>query len=95
MSFSCGPDLVCLLMDESMITGESREVSKRPGDAVVAGTVAEGGSFRVQVKAVGGQTALSGIMRLVAAARFVVDVQRYVFFYPLAIHLATSGAKAP
>ena len=56
-------------VDESMITGESRAVSKGPGAAVVAGTVAAGGSLRVQVTAVGEQTALSGIMRLVAAAQ--------------------------
>src|SRR6202166_2175406 len=37
-------------VDESMITGESRAVSKGPGAAVVAGTVAAGGSLRVQVK---------------------------------------------
>ena len=52
-----------------MITGESRTVSKGPGDAVIAGTVASGGSLRVRVTAVGEQTALSGIMRLVAAAQ--------------------------
>ncbi|HET6935506.1 MAG TPA: heavy metal translocating P-type ATPase [Candidatus Angelobacter sp.] len=56
-------------VDESMITGESRPVSKRPGAAVIAGTVASGGSLRVRVTAVGEQTALSGIMRLVAAAQ--------------------------
>src|SRR5437660_5571306 len=52
-----------------MITGESRTVSKVPGAAVIAGTVARGGSLRVRVTAVGEQTALSGIMRLVAAAQ--------------------------
>jgi Cu2+-exporting ATPase len=51
-----------------MITGESRSVSKAPGGKVIAGTVAAGGSLRVRVTAVGEQTALSGIMRLVAAA---------------------------
>jgi Cu2+-exporting ATPase len=56
-------------VDESMITGESRPVSKKPGTAVVAGTVAAGGSLRVRVTAVGAETALSGIMRLVAAAQ--------------------------
>jgi Cu2+-exporting ATPase len=56
-------------VDESMITGESRAVSKGPGSVVVAATVAAGGSLRVQVTAVGEQTALSGIMRLVAAAQ--------------------------
>jgi Cu2+-exporting ATPase len=56
-------------VDESMITGESRTVSKGPGVAVIAGTVASSGSLRVRVTAVGEQTALSGIMRLVASAQ--------------------------
>ena len=56
-------------VDESMITGESRPVAKEPGDQVIAGTVAAGGSLRVRVDATGDQTALSGIMRLVEAAQ--------------------------
>jgi Cu2+-exporting ATPase len=56
-------------VDESMITGESRTVSKGLGDKVIAGTVASGGSLRVRITAVGEQTALSGIMRLVATAQ--------------------------
>ena len=56
-------------VDESMITGESRPVAKEPGNGVVAGTVAAGGSLRVRVSAVGDETALSGIMRLVAEAQ--------------------------
>ncbi len=56
-------------VDESMITGESRSVSKAPGGKVIAGTVAAGGSLRVSITAVGEQTALSGIMRLVATAQ--------------------------
>jgi P-type Cu2+ transporter len=56
-------------VDESMITGESKQVPKTPGAAVVAGTVASGGSLRVRVTAIGERTALSGIMRLVAAAQ--------------------------
>ena len=56
-------------VDESMITGESTPVGKQPGDAVVAGTVAAGGSLRVRVSAVGDQTALSGIIRMVEAAQ--------------------------
>ena len=56
-------------VDESMITGESRAVSKTIDDAVVAGTVAAGGSLRVRVTATGDATALSGIMRMVAAAQ--------------------------
>ncbi|MBY0248943.1 MAG: heavy metal translocating P-type ATPase [Nitrospiraceae bacterium] len=56
-------------VDESMITGESKSISKGPGAIVIAGTVAGGGSLRVRLTAVGEQTALSGIMRLVAAAQ--------------------------
>ncbi len=56
-------------VDESMITGESRSVPKKAGSSVVAGTVAGGGSLRIRVTAVGEKTALSGIMRLVAAAQ--------------------------
>ncbi len=55
-------------VDESMITGESKPVAKAQDAKVVAGTVAAGGSLRVRVEAVGDETALSGIMRLVAAA---------------------------
>src|SRR6266849_6510198 len=51
-------------VDESMVTGESKAVSKVPGATVIAGTVASGGSLRVRITAVGEQTALSGIMRL-------------------------------
>ena len=56
-------------VDESLVTGESRSVSKGTGATVIAGTVASVGSLRVRVTAVGEQTALSGIMRLVAAAQ--------------------------
>ncbi len=56
-------------VDESMITGESKSVAKGPGSKVIAGTVASGGSLRAAVTAVGDATALSGIMRLVAAAQ--------------------------
>ena len=56
-------------IDESMITGESKAVSKTSGATVIAGTVASGSSLRVRVTAVGEKTALSGIMRLVATAQ--------------------------
>jgi len=56
-------------IDESMITGESRPVAKGAGDRVVAGTVAVGSSIRVQVSALGEDTALAGIQRMVADAQ--------------------------
>ncbi|NUS36831.1 MAG: heavy metal translocating P-type ATPase [Pseudarthrobacter sp.] len=55
--------------DESMITGESRTVPRGPGDSVVAGTVATDSSVRMRVTAVGEDTALAGIQRLVAEAQ--------------------------
>ncbi|MEO8267023.1 MAG: copper-translocating P-type ATPase [Ilumatobacteraceae bacterium] len=56
-------------LDESMITGESRAVAKGHGDTVVAGTVSTDSSIRVRVTAVGDNTALAGIQRLVAEAQ--------------------------
>ncbi|HEU4666995.1 MAG TPA: heavy metal translocating P-type ATPase [Arthrobacter sp.] len=55
--------------DESMITGESKTVPRGPSDPVVAGTVATDTSVRVRVTAVGDDTALAGIQRLVAEAQ--------------------------
>ncbi len=56
-------------VDESMITGESRPIPKEPGDRVIAGTVVLDSALRVQVDAVGEDTALAGIQRLVAEAQ--------------------------
>lgn len=55
--------------DESMITGESKTVAREIGDPVVAGTVATDNSVRVSVEAVGDDTALAGIQRMVAEAQ--------------------------
>lgn len=53
-----------------MLTGESRPVSKSTGDAVVGGTVNQGGgALRVRVESTGDETALAGIMRLVEEAQ--------------------------
>ncbi len=56
-------------VDESMITGESRPVRRRVGDQVVAGTVATDSALRVRISAVGDDTALAGIQRLVTQAQ--------------------------
>ncbi|MFC3373178.1 MULTISPECIES: copper-translocating P-type ATPase [Glutamicibacter] len=56
-------------LDESMITGESKTVPRGPGDSVVAGTVATDSSLRIKVAAVGSDTALAGIQRLVSEAQ--------------------------
>ncbi len=56
-------------LDESMITGESKPVARVEGDAVTAGTVATDAAIRVRVTAVGEETGLAGIQRLVADAQ--------------------------
>jgi P-type Cu2+ transporter len=56
-------------LDESMVTGESRPVPKSAGERVVAGTVVTDSAIRVEVTAVGEDTALAGIQRLVAEAQ--------------------------
>lgn len=56
-------------VDESMVTGESRPVRREVGDHVVAGTVATDSAIRVTVSAVGDDTTLAGIQRLVTEAQ--------------------------
>jgi len=56
-------------VDESMITGESRPVAKEEDSQVIAGTINGDGSLKVKVTGIGAETALAGIMRLVAQAQ--------------------------
>ena len=56
-------------VDESMLTGESMPVSKEPGAKVFGGTVNGAGALTVRAENVGGQTVLSGIIRLVEEAQ--------------------------
>ncbi|WP_349264131.1 heavy metal translocating P-type ATPase [Longimicrobium sp.] len=56
-------------VNEAMITGESRPVTKAEGAQVIAGTVNGSGSLRVEVTGTGERTALAGIMRLVEQAQ--------------------------
>lgn len=56
-------------MDESMVTGESKTVRRDTGEHVVAGTVATDSGLRVEVTAIGDDTALAGIQKLVTDAQ--------------------------
>jgi Cu2+-exporting ATPase len=56
-------------VDEAMLTGESAAVEKAPGASVVAGSINGSGSLTVRVDRVGGDTAIAGIMRMVADAQ--------------------------
>ncbi len=56
-------------IDESMLTGESIPVSKTVGDTVIGGALNKTGSFRFQATAVGKQTALAQIIKMVQDAQ--------------------------
>lgn len=55
-------------LNESLLTGESKPVSKSPGDEVIAGTINGSGSLKIEVTKIGKETFLSGVMRLVSEA---------------------------
>ncbi|MBI2097139.1 MAG: heavy metal translocating P-type ATPase [Candidatus Sungbacteria bacterium] len=56
-------------VNESMITGESKPVSKKDGYSVIAGTINGEGALKISVTNIGEKTFLAGVMRLVAEAQ--------------------------
>ncbi len=56
-------------VDESMITGEPLAVAKQPGDKVIGATINQNGAFRFRAEAVGADTVLAQIVRLVQGAQ--------------------------
>ena len=75
-------------VDESLLTGESAAVAKSPGDEVVGGSINASGALTVEVTRVGGDTAVAGVMKLVAdaqsskgAAQLLADRAAAVLFY--------------
>jgi Cu2+-exporting ATPase len=56
-------------VNEAMITGESKPVSKKPGDRVIGGTINQTGAIKVRVDKVGEDTALAQIIKLVKDAQ--------------------------
>ncbi len=56
-------------VNEAAISGESKPVGKTVNDEIVAGTINQDGSLTVKVTKIGEDTALAGIMRLVAEAQ--------------------------
>ncbi|SCL76032.1 Copper-exporting P-type ATPase B [Methanoculleus chikugoensis] len=56
-------------VNEAMLTGESRPVEKRPGDAVIGGAVIGEGSVVVEVEKTGAETYLAQVIDLVRKAQ--------------------------
>jgi len=56
-------------LDESMVTGESLPVSKSPGDKLVGATINKQGTLRARAIAIGSDTALAQIVKLVQEAQ--------------------------
>nr|WP_258142683.1 heavy metal translocating P-type ATPase [Arthrobacter sp. MYb227] len=87
-------------IDESMITGESRTVSRGPNSPVVAGTVSTDTAIRVRVTAIGADTALAGVQRLVSdaqasssrAQRVADTAAGWLFWFALGAAIITATA---
>eukprot|EP00210_Caulerpa_lentillifera_P000473 g456.t1 len=81
-------------VNESMITGESVPVAKSRDSVVIGGTVNETGVLIVKAQRVGGDTALSQIVRLVEQAQLSKAPIQYIadrissFFVPIVLFLA-------
>ncbi|MCC7498172.1 MAG: cadmium-translocating P-type ATPase [Bryobacterales bacterium] len=87
-------------VDESMLTGEPLPVEKVPGNPVIGGTINRTGSFRYRATALGDDSVLANIVRLMRAAQIsrapiqnLADRVSAVFVPSvLLIALATFGA---
>jgi Cu2+-exporting ATPase len=87
-------------VDESMLTGESMPIGKKPGDSVIGATINKSGSFRYRATKVGADTALAQIVKLVqeaqnskAPAQLLADrASQWLVLIALVIGLATFAA---
>jgi P-type Cu2+ transporter len=56
-------------VNEALLTGESAAVTKKKGATVVAGSINGSGALTIEVTSVGSDTALAGVMKMVADAQ--------------------------
>ena len=81
-------------VDESLLTGESLPLAKEPGDRVIAGAVNGEGLLLLRTMAIGAETALARIIRLVEDAQArKAPIQRIVdrvsaIFVPVVVAIA-------
>jgi P-type Cu+ transporter len=81
-------------VDEAMLTGEPVPVARKPGDMVRAGTIATNGSLEVRATAVGRDTTLASIVKLVEEAQLTkAPIQRFAdkvsnYFVPAVVGIA-------
>ncbi|MBI3978303.1 MAG: heavy metal translocating P-type ATPase, partial [Chloroflexi bacterium] len=85
-------------VDESMVTGESIPIDKKPGDEVIGATINKTGAFKFEASRVGKDTMLAQIIRLVEEAQgSKAPIQRLVdrvtsYFVPAVITAAALTA---
>ncbi|MBF6989984.1 heavy metal translocating P-type ATPase [Cupriavidus sp. IK-TO18] len=81
-------------VDESMLTGESMPVEKKPGAAVIGGTLNRSGAFTLQATKIGADTALAQIIKMVEDAQAsTAQIQRLAdqvtgYFVPAVVSIA-------
>ena len=81
-------------VDEAMLTGEPVPVPRKPGDTVRAGTIATNGSLEIRATAVGRDTTLASIVKLVEQAQQTkAPIQRFAdkvsnYFVPAVVGIA-------
>jgi len=81
-------------VDESMLTGESMPVEKKPGTAVIGGTLNRSGAFTFQATKIGADTALAQVIRMVEDAQAsTAQIQRLAdqvtgYFVPAVVSVA-------
>jgi heavy metal translocating P-type ATPase len=85
------------VLDESALTGESREMTREEGDPVASGTVNAGSSFDLRATATAADSAYAGIVRLVQEAQhskapFVRLADRYaLIFVPFTLAISAAA----